>query len=117
METQGARPQGRGVRELVGSSQATKVQGFGRGPLCPSTCALCCTGGGQRATRMAPARAWAGGEGLGLQRGSVWLAPTRGALRARRGKPRTRETLDSQAAGGRGRSLGQRVAPLSSRAD
>lgn len=58
---------------------------------------------------MAPARAEAGGEGLGLQKSGAWLGPKRGAQRARRGHathPWNRWAAGR--AGGEGRSLGQR---------
>jgi hypothetical protein len=105
METQGARPQGRGQG----------ISRFGASDVGPGVRArldapqhLCIVHQRRLATRMAPARAWAGGEGLGLQRGSAWLAPTQGALIARRGKPRTRGNAGQSGRGARGGSLGQR---------
>lgn len=87
METQGARPQGRGQ----GISRFGSIDlspGVRARPVAPQH--LCIVLYQRRARRMAPARA--SGEGLGLQRGSAWLAPTRGALKARRGKQCTRGT-------------------------
>lgn len=105
METQGARPLGRG--QGISRFGARDVgPGVRARPVAPQH--LCIVLHRRRATRMAPARAWAGGEDLGLQRGSAWLAPTRGTLRARRGKPRTRGKRWAARQGCRGRSLRQR---------
>lgn len=100
METQGARPQGRGQG----------ISRFGACDVGPGVRArsvvpqhLCIVLYQRRERRMAPGRAWASGEGLGLQRGSAWLTPTREALKARRGKQSTRGTAGQP---GRGAGAG-----------
>lgn len=68
METQGARPQGRG-QEISRFGASNVGPGVRARLVAPQH--LCIVLHRQRAKRMAPARAWAGGEGLGLQRGSA----------------------------------------------
>lgn len=66
---------------------------------------------------MAPARAEAGREGLGLQKGGAWLGPKRGAQRARRGHA---THPGNRWAAGRGGGRGpepRAAAPLASSAD